>query len=126
MTIGSSTPAYSRNSTHATALTLLIALLSTNNTLLLRYNVEWLDPTCEDVDALHLQESKIKHVRIITNSATLFDYLYPFNLVWKLRQSGVAATVTVSRWRRKVWHHTRTEIAGNHLFDSPRGNLFRS
>jgi hypothetical protein len=67
---------------------------SAHNTLLPRYNAGGKDPTCEDVDALHLPDNDL-HKEY--NGCNPPGPLLP-NLVKNLRQSVGAATVVAPRW----------------------------
>eukprot|EP00873_Tetraselmis_striata_P037563 jgi/Tetstr1/457827/TSEL_044372.t1 len=91
------------------------------NTLLLRYNAAWLDPTCEAVDSLHLPDADWRRENNWCNAPWP---LLP-DLVQKLQRSGAAATVVAPRWEGKAWHQALTEMAAEELTVAPRAGLFR-
>eukprot|EP00873_Tetraselmis_striata_P006451 jgi/Tetstr1/426715/TSEL_001652.t1 len=91
------------------------------NTLLPRYNVAWLDPTCEAVDSLHLPDMARRQESNLCNAPLS---MLP-DLVQERQRSGAAATVVATRWEAKAWHHVLTEMAVEELTVAPRPGLFR-
>jgi hypothetical protein len=91
------------------------------NTLLPRYNANWLDPSCEAMDALHLTDSAWQAKNNWRNPP--WPMLPDF--AQKLQQSGAAATVVAPRWQRKAWHHALTELACHETVMPARTHLFR-
>eukprot|EP00873_Tetraselmis_striata_P017702 jgi/Tetstr1/437966/TSEL_026596.t1 len=94
---------------------------SARNTLVPRYNVAWLDPTCEAVDSLHLPDADWRRESNWCNAPWP---LLP-DLVQKLQRSGAAATVVAPRWGGKAWHRALTEMEVEELTVAPRAGLFR-
>jgi hypothetical protein len=91
------------------------------NTLLPRYNANWLDPSCEAVDSLHLADTQRPKENNRCNSPWP---LLP-DLAQKLLQSGAAATLVGPRWQGKAWHHALTELACHETVLPARAHLFR-
>jgi hypothetical protein len=77
------------------------------NTLLPRYNANWLDPSCEAVDALHLSDTNCRDENNWCNPPWP---LLP-DLAQKLRQSGAKATMVAPRWQGKAWQKILADLA---------------
>jgi hypothetical protein len=91
------------------------------NTLLPRYDANWLDPSCEAVDSLHLADTQWREENKLCNPPWP---LLP-DLAQKLRQSGTTATMVAPRWQGKAWHQALTELACHETVLPARAHLFR-
>jgi hypothetical protein len=83
------------------------------NTLLPRYNANWLHPSCEEVDSLHLAHSSWQEENNWRD------------LAQKLQHCGAADTVVAPRWQGKAWHKALTELACHETVLPARAHLFR-
>jgi hypothetical protein len=70
------------------------------STLLPRYNANWLDPSYEAVDSLHLADTYWLEENNWCNPPWP---LLP-DLAQKLQQSGATTTMVAPRWQGKAWH----------------------
>jgi hypothetical protein len=91
------------------------------NTLLPRHNANWLDPSCEAVDALDLADSAWREENNWCNPP------WPMlpDLAQKLQQNGAASTGVAPRWQGKAWHQALTELACHETVLPARAHLFR-
>jgi hypothetical protein len=91
------------------------------NTLLPRYNAKSLDPSCEEVNSLHLADLSWQEENNWCNPPWL---LLP-DLTQKLQPSGASATMVVPRWQGRAWHQALTELACHETVLPARAHLFR-
>jgi hypothetical protein len=91
------------------------------NTLFPRYNENWLDPSCEAVDSLHLADSSWREESNWCNPPWP---LLP-DLAQKLQQSGAAAMVVAPSWQGKAWHQALAELACHETVLPAHAHLFR-
>jgi hypothetical protein len=96
-------------------------LASALNTLLPRYNANWLDPSCEAVDSLQLADTYWRAKNSWCNPPWP---LLP-DLAQELQQSGASATMVAPRWQGKARHLSLTELACHETVSPARAHLFR-